>query len=148
MSTLSPRPVAVEPEYITDQVINIDKLLQNAHRPGAGGIVLFCGEVRDNQMGRPVKYLVYESYASMADKIIREIVNTAVQKWDLQYASALHRIGKLEINECAVAVVTAHAHRKEAYEANQYIIDRIKHEAPVWKCEYFGDGTHEWGKNC
>jgi molybdopterin synthase catalytic subunit len=148
MSTLSPLPVAVEPEFITDQVINIDKLLKDAHRPGAGGIVLFCGEVRDNQMGRPVKYLVYESFIPMAEKVIREIIQTATDKWNLEFASVLHRVGKLEINECAVAVVTAHAHRKEAYEANQYIIDRIKHEAPVWKCEYFEDGTHEWGKNC
>jgi molybdopterin synthase catalytic subunit len=134
--------------YITEKPIDIDRLLLEAHRPGAGGIVLFCGEVRDNNAHRPVKHLVYESYIPLAEKIIREIVETAFQKWDLQYAYSLHRIGKLKISACAVAVVTAHAHRKEAYEANQYIIDRIKHEAPIWKCEYYLDGTHEWGKNC
>jgi molybdopterin synthase catalytic subunit len=148
MSTLSPQPVAAEPEFITEKPIDIDKLLYKAHYPGAGGIVLFCGEVRDNNSRRPVKHLVYESYVPLAEKIIREIVQTAIKKWDLQYAASLHRIGKLKISACAVAVVTAHAHRKEAYEANQYIIDRIKHEAPIWKCEYYQDGTHEWGKNC
>jgi len=148
MSTLFPHQVAAEREFITEKPIDIDKLLHKAHHPGSGGIVLFCGEVRDNHAGKAVKHLVYESYVPLAEKIIREIVQTAIKKWDLQYAASLHRIGKLNISACAVAVVTAHAHRKEAYEANQYIIDRIKHEAPIWKCEYFEDGTHEWGKNC
>lgn len=148
MSTLSPLPAVAELEFITDQPIDISKILHNAHQPGAGAIVLFCGEVRDNNIGRLVKHLVYESYTSLAEKVIKDIVETAIQKWDLQFASALHRIGKLEISDCAVAVVTAHTHRGEAYESNRYIIDRIKHEAPIWKCEYYQDGTHEWGKNC
>jgi molybdopterin synthase catalytic subunit len=148
MSILSPQPAAAELKFITDRPIDIDKLLHEAHRPEAGGIVLFCGEVRDNNASRPVKHLVYESYVSMAEKVIREIVETAIKKWNLQYAYSLHRIGRLNISACAVAVVTAHAHRKEAYEANQYIIDRIKHEAPIWKCEYYQDGTHEWGRSC
>jgi molybdopterin synthase catalytic subunit len=148
MSTLSPHQAAVELDCITSEPIDISKMLHAAHHPGAGGIVLFCGEVRDNQENKPVKYLIYEAHALLADKSIKEIIETAVKKWNLVYAAALHRIGKLEISECAVAVVTAHTHRKEAYSANQYIIDRIKHEAPVWKCEYFLDGTHEWGQNC
>jgi len=47
-----------------------------------------------------------------------------------------------------VVVITASAHRQEAYAANRYIIDRIKHEVPIWKCEYFDDGSKEWGGNC
>ena len=148
MSTLSPQPVVAEAEFITERPIDIEKIFHDAHRPGAGGIVLFCGEVRDNHAGKAVKHLVYEAYVPMAEKIIREIIETAIKKWKLQYAYSLHRIGKLKTCACAVAVVTAHAHRKEAYEANQYIIDRIKHEAPIWKCEYYEDGAHEWGKNC
>lgn len=148
MSTLSPLPVAADLEFIISEEINVSKLLDQAHSPKAGGIVLFCGEVRGNQQGKPVSYLVYEAYAPLADKVIREIIQTAIQIWNLTHAVALHRIGKLGISDCAVAVVTAHAHRSEAYAANQYIIDRIKHEAPVWKCEYFEDGTHEWGQNC
>ena len=148
MSISSLHPAAVDLEFITDKPIDISKILKDANHPGAGGIVLFCGEVRDNQEGKAVNYLVYEAHESMANKMITDIIKTALQKWDLQYAFALHRIGKLEISDCAVAVITSHAHRKEAYAANQYIIDRIKHEAPVWKCEYFADGTHEWGQNC
>jgi len=133
---------------ITDQPIDTVLLLQQAHHPNAGGIVLFSGEVRNHNGGKPVLYLEYEAYVPMAEKIIQEIVQAAIQKWDLYYAAAVHRIGKLEISESAVVVVTSHSHRKEAYEANQYIIDGIKHEAPIWKCEHYTDGTYVWGKNC
>ncbi|MDR3611141.1 MAG: molybdenum cofactor biosynthesis protein MoaE [Ignavibacteriaceae bacterium] len=148
MSTSSLRLAEDKFEFITYEPIDITKMIHTAQHPGAGGVVLFCGNVRNNQAGRPVKYLVYESYSPLADKMIKDIIQTAVQNWDLLYASSIHRIGKIHISDCAVAVVTAHTHRKEAYAANQYIIDRIKHEVPVWKCEFFEDGTHEWGQNC
>jgi molybdopterin synthase catalytic subunit len=54
----------------------------------------------------------------------------------------------VEVGESAVVVITSSAHRKEAYIANRFIIDKIKHEIPIWKCEYFQDGTREWGGNC
>jgi molybdopterin synthase catalytic subunit len=123
-------------------------LLRDAHHPAAGAVVLFSGEVRDHNKGREVAYLEYEAYHPMADKAIREILTEATEKWSLNIAVAQHRIGRLHIGEAAVVVITASAHRKEAYEANQYIIHRIKHEAPIWKCEYFPDGTHQWGNNC
>ena len=66
MSTLSPQPAAADLKFITDRPIDINKLLHEAHRPEAGGIVLFCGEVRDNNASRPVKHLVYESFFSFA----------------------------------------------------------------------------------
>jgi molybdopterin synthase catalytic subunit len=84
----------------------------------------------------------------MASKIIREILDEAVVKWSLQWAIARHRVGQLLVGESAVVVITAAAHRSEAYAANRFIIDKIKHEAPIWKCEYFADGTKEWGGNC
>ena len=148
MSTLSPHPAVVDIEIITGNPIDVNFLLKQAHHPGAGGIVLFSGEVRDSHAGKTVKYLLYEAYVPLARKILRQIVESAIEKWNLNYAAAVHRTGKVGISECAVVVVTSHAHRKEAYEANQYIIDRIKHEAPIWKCEHFEDGTHEWGGNC
>jgi len=122
--------------------------MQQAHHPNAGGIVLFSGDVRNHNNGKSVLYLEYEAYVPMAEKTIQEIVQSAIQQWNLHYAIAVHRIGTLEISESAVVVVTSHSHRKEAYEANQYIMDRIKNEAPIWKCEHYTDGTYVWGKNC
>jgi molybdopterin synthase catalytic subunit len=128
--------------------LDIVALLKNAHHPGAGAVVLFSGEVRDNNRGREVAFLEYESHVPLASKMIGDILREAKEKWNLQIAVAQHRIGKVAISETAVVVITASAHRQEAYAANRYIIDRIKHEAPIWKCEHYTDGTHEWGSNC
>ena len=90
-------------------------------------------------------YLEYETQEVMAAKAIKQILDDAAVKFPLKIAVAQHRIGKVGISESAVVVITASPHRSEAYSANRYIIDRIKHEAPIWKCEYFTDGTKEWG---
>jgi molybdopterin synthase catalytic subunit len=132
---------------ITAEPIDIAKLLQQAHRAEAGAVVLFSGEVRNNHNGKAVQYLEYEAYIPMAEKIIDGIVQQAIERWKLCFASAVHRIGRVEISESAVVVITVHGHRKEAYEANQYIIDKIKSDAPIWKCEHYTDGSLEWGKN-
>jgi molybdopterin synthase catalytic subunit len=128
--------------------INLSEVLSICHHPKAGAVVLFSGEVRNHNLSRPVKYLFYEAYVSMAEKMIREITEDAANKFNLHKAVCIHRIGKLEVGESAVVVVTASSHRKEAYEANKYIIDRVKHEAPIWKEEHFEDGTISWGANC
>ena len=144
----SPHQVEVKTDYITESEINICEILSGAHHPGAGAVVLFSGEVRDNSHGKEVKYLDYEAIPAMANKIIGEIIIAAKQKWDLNIAICKHRTGKVKITESAVVVITASVHRVAAYEANQYIIDRVKHEAPIWKKEFFADGTYEWGHNC
>jgi molybdopterin synthase catalytic subunit len=133
---------------ISPEPLDAVALLKQAHHPGAGAVVLFSGEVRDNNRGLDVAFLEYESYALIASKMIGEILAEAKQKWTLHAAIARHRVGKVAIGDTAVVVITASAHRGEAYAANRYIIDRIKHEVPIWKCEYYTDGTHEWGNNC
>jgi molybdopterin synthase catalytic subunit len=135
-------------EVISSAPLDIIALLSNAHHPAAGAVVLFSGEVRDHNKGREVAYLEYEAYYPLATKMIHQILSAAKEKWGLQLAVARHRVGRLAIGEPAVIVITAAAHRREAYEANQHIIHRIKHEVPIWKCEYFSDGTHAWGNNC
>lgn len=134
--------------YITPDPINMAAMLKKAHHPGAGAVVLFSGEVRDHSAGKKVKFLEYEAHASMASKMIGDILAEAKKRWKLNIVSALHRTGTVHVCKTAVVVITAAAHRSEAYAASRYIIDRIKHEVPIWKCEYFTDGTKEWGGNC
>ncbi|MFT2010680.1 molybdenum cofactor biosynthesis protein MoaE [Pontibacter sp. 13R65] len=134
--------------YLSDTPLDVVGLLAAAHHPKAGAIVLFSGEVRDNNLGRDVAFLDYEAHESMAAKMIAAIVEEAKQKWPLNIAVAQHRTGKVAVGESAVVVITASPHRSEAYAANRYIIDRVKHEVPIWKCEYFTDGTKKWGGNC
>ena len=128
---------------LSAEPIDMAGMLAGAHHPGAGAVVLFSGEVRDNNRGRIVSHLEYEAYAPLAEKMIEEILVTAKDRWSLQIALAQHRTGIVAVGETAVVVITASAHRSEAYAANRYIIDRIKHEAPIWKCEHYADGTHE-----
>ncbi|EOR95963.1 molybdopterin converting factor, subunit 2 [Arcticibacter svalbardensis MN12-7] len=135
-------------KYITEEPIDLVGMLQETHHPAAGAIVLFSGEVRDHNGGKSVAYLEYESQISMASKMIALILEEAKSRWNLTIATAQHRIGKVKVCESAVVVLTASPHRTEAYASNRYIIDRIKHEVPIWKCEYFTDGTKEWGGNC
>jgi molybdopterin synthase catalytic subunit len=131
---------------LTYQPIDIPGILMSIRSPHSGGIVMFSGEVRNFNNNRKVEYIEYEAYETMAEKKIREIVDYAIGHWKLNNAHCIHRLGKVEISECAVLVVTASSHRAQAYEANSYIIDMVKTQVPVWKKEYYTDGTFEWGK--
>jgi len=142
------RQAAGAENILSDQPLQLAELLAASHHPGAGAVVLFSGDVRINNLGKEVAYLEFEAQEKLAVKMIREILDQATQKWQLNIAVAQHRLGKVGISECAVVVITASPHRKEAYDANRYIMDRLKHEVPIWKCEYFADGTHKWGGNC
>lgn len=142
-------PVAeVDIPALSAEPLDVVALLAQAHHPAAGAVVLFSGEVRDHNNGMGVDYLEYEAYEAMATKMIKTIIADAHEKFPLNVAVAQHRTGKVAVGETAVIVITASAHRAEAYAANQYIIHRIKHEATIWKCEYFSDGTKQWGGNC
>jgi molybdopterin synthase catalytic subunit len=135
-------------KHLSAYIIDIPALLALAHHPKAGAVVLFSGETRDNSHGKEVSYLEYEAQESLAEKMIADILQQAKEKWQLNIAIAVHRTGKVAVSETAVVVITACAHRSEAYAANRFIIDKIKHEVPVWKCEFFTDGSKEWGGNC
>lgn len=135
-------------EHLSTECIDVLSLWQQCHHPEAGGIVLFSGEVRNNHQGKAVSHLYYEAAEPMANKLIGALLEEAKQRWGLQVAVAIHRLGEVPVMETAVVVITAAAHRKEAYTANQYIIDRIKHHVPIWKCECFADGERVWGGHC
>lgn len=128
--------------------LNYSELFENFRHPNSGAVVLFSGEVRDNNKGKKVTHLEYEAYEPMANKMIDEILEVAKNRFQLNNAVCVHRLGKVEISGCAVVVITGAGHRREAYDANRYIIDRVKNEVPIWKHEYFADGTSEWGQNC
>lgn len=135
------------PDVLTYNPIDIPQLFGQFRSPLTGAIVLFSGEVRNLNKGRSVSYLEYEAYEGMAGKKIKEIVTKAQKEWSLTNALCIHRLGRLEISDCAVVVITASMHRSEAYEANRYIIDNVKLRVPIWKKEFFTDGTFIWGEN-
>jgi molybdopterin synthase catalytic subunit len=133
---------------ITPHEIPIERLLASLQNDKAGASVLFVGSVRNVNKEKEVLWLEYEAFKPLADKMINNIKEEAKSKFNLIAAICVHRVGKLKIGETAVIVITLAVHRKEAYDANQFIIDKVKHEAPIWKKEYWKDGTCAWGHNC
>jgi molybdopterin synthase catalytic subunit len=134
-------------KYLSENKINPIDFLKDAHHEEAGAVVLFSGEARTSP-NKEVDYLFYEAHIELAERMIHAIVEKAIEKFNLKFATCVHRIGEVGICESAVVVVTLAKHRKEAYAANQYIIHEVKHEAPIWKKEVYTDGTFEWGTNC
>lgn len=128
---------------ITDQPIEPDEVMNKVKRREAGAITLFLGTVRELTFGKRTLFLEYESYPSMAVKQLERISEEVHERWADTCVAITHRIGRLEISDIAVAIAVSSPHRKAAYEANEYIIERIKQIVPIWKKEYGEDGS-EW----
>jgi molybdopterin synthase catalytic subunit/molybdopterin converting factor small subunit len=128
---------------LVDGPIDIDALEAAVLATGFGAVVTFAGRARDrSDDGREVVELEYEVYPEMAASVLAEIAVEAEARWSVAVAVA-HRHGVVPIGEAAVAIVTAAAHRAEAYEANRFVIEAIKERLPIWKRERFADGS-EW----
>jgi molybdopterin synthase catalytic subunit len=121
--------------------LSADAIAADVDDPGAGGIVVFSGVVRNETGGRPVKFLEYEAHAPMAEAKMREIGQALRARWtEVKRVAILHRIGRLEIGESSVLIAVSAAHRQQAFEACKYAIDTLKRTVPVWKKEHFEDG--------
>lgn len=130
---------------ITLAPLFIDRVHQEASHPGNGAVVVMSGTVRDNTNGRPVDYLEYQAYEPMALKVFADIARQIQQRWpDANSVVIHHRIGKLRIGEISVLVAVGTPHRAEGFAACQFAIDTLKHNAPIWKKEYWRDGTSAW----
>jgi MoaE-MoaD fusion protein len=126
---------------VVDRPLSPDEIAARVDDPGAGGIVIFSGVVRNQTGGRPVKYLEYEAHAPMAEAKLREIGGAIRGRWPgVRRVAMLHRIGRLEIGESSVLIAVSAAHRGDAFEACRYAIDTLKQTVPVWKKEHFEDG--------
>jgi molybdopterin synthase catalytic subunit len=129
--------------FVTDQPIDLAPLLAAVQAPDRGGVATFLGLVRNHHGGRAVLRLEYSAYGPMAESECGRIVAEAEARW--QVAIALrHRVGSLAIGDTAVAVVAASAHRDEAFTACRYVIEEVKRRVPVWKREFYADGTVAW----
>ena len=126
---------------VVDHPLSADAITAAVDHPGAGGVVVFSGVVRDETDGRPVKYREYEAHPPMAVRKMQEIGSAARTRWPgVKRVAMQHRIGRLEIGEASVLIAVSAAHRAEAFEACRYAIDTLKRTVPVWKKEHFEDG--------
>ena len=100
----------------------------------------FVGTVRDLNLADDVVALELEHYPGMTEKSLLKILAQAAQRWSLQGARVIHRIGKMYPGDQIVLVLTASAHRGDAFEANRFVMDYLKTEAPFWKKEWTPQG--------
>jgi molybdopterin synthase catalytic subunit len=131
------------PAYLTTEPIDLAPLVAAVESPERGGAVVFLGRVRNHHDGRAVVRLEYSAYQPMAEAECDRIVAEARDRWPAAVALR-HRIGRLAIGDTAVVVVAASAHREAAFAACRYLIEEVKRRVPIWKREFYADGTVSW----
>ena len=131
-------PIIVD---IRDGPLSLDEVVRNVSRPGAGGIAVFVGVVRDESDGQRVTRLDYSAYAGMAKREMQKIVDELEREIEGARVSAIHRVGQLGVGDAAIVCAASAPHRGEAFRACRELIDRIKARVPVWKREWGPDGA-------
>jgi molybdopterin synthase catalytic subunit len=125
---------------ITDQPIITQDIINKVVDRNAGAVTTFIGTVRELTKGKKTLFLIYEAYEKMAVKQLSRIGDEIIERWPNAKVAITHRVGKLEITDIAVVIAVSTPHRKDAYDANEYAIERIKQIVPIWKKEHWEDG--------
>jgi molybdopterin synthase catalytic subunit len=128
---------------LRSEPLSVDELRAAVTDPGAGGIVLFAGVVRDTDHDKDVVRLSYSAHPSAAAEL-RRVAEKVAAGSGARALAVVHRVGDLEIGDLAVVAAVSCAHRAEAFEACRALIDTLKREVPIWKQQWFADGTTEW----
>lgn len=116
----------------------IEKLMASSKKVGA--VVAFLGVARDFSEGKDVKAIEFEAYKGMAIKALDELRSDTMKRFDVIDVSIVHRINRMEPGDRIVLIVAASMHRKAAFEACEWCIDRLKQTVPIWKKEFTTEG--------
>jgi len=129
---------------LTGQPIDINGVFDAARSPAAGAVVMFLGTVRETTGRHQTESLDYECYREMAENELTKLETQARRKWPLVECQIVHRLGHLTVGQISAAVAVSSAHRRDAFQAAEWLIDQIKQSVPIWKKENYADGTGEW----
>jgi len=129
---------------VTDQPISLAEHEELVSHQAAGAIVGFVGMIRDHDDGRGVARLEYSAHPSAEQVFADVITEVAAQSTGVRAVAASHRIGVLQIGEAALVAAVAADHRQAAFATCARLVDTIKERLPVWKHQFFDDGTEEW----
>lgn len=130
--------------WLSESVIDPSDLLSELDNPTCGAAVTFDGRVRDHNEGRGVLRLDYQAHRPLATTEGQAVIDEAMQRFAVQHVLCVHRIGSLQIGDIAVWVGACAAHRDAAFEATRFVIDEIKKRVPIWKNEFYVDGSEAW----
>jgi MoaE-MoaD fusion protein len=139
-SPFSRRSVEVNVFRLVREPIDIRQISNSIQKPEDGAVVVFEGIVRNHANDKPVRFLEYDAYESMALSKLEEVGSRAKSEFDIRDIAIVHRLGRLEIGECSTVIVVASAHRGPAFDACRFAIDTIKQIVPIWKKEFYEDG--------
>src|SRR5690554_864814 len=121
--------------------IDLNEAYSYLNSPEAGAVNLFIGTVRNNAQGKSVKKLAFEAYEPMALKEMEKLAARAAQNWTVAKLLMMHVVGEKAVGEPVVVIGIASPHRQEAFEATRFLIDELKKTVPIWKKEFYGDGS-------
>jgi len=124
-----------------EDTIDIDRVYKYLQCVEAGAINVFIGTVRNGTKGKQVKKLVFEAYEKMALKQMKRIAEDALSKWTLHKLVMIHSTGEKMPGEAVVAVGVSSAHRDVSFQACRFLIDELKGSVPIWKKEFYNDGS-------
>ncbi|NHB84207.1 molybdenum cofactor biosynthesis protein MoaE [Tessaracoccus sp. HDW20] len=111
----------------------------------AGAVVTFAGIVRNHDHGKAVTGIEYVGHPS-ASETMAGVVAEFAERDGVHAIAARHRVGELGIGGVALYVAVAASHRKQAFDCASDLVDTIKDRLPIWKKQFFVDGTHEWSQ--
>jgi molybdopterin synthase catalytic subunit len=129
---------------IRDTELSVDEVRAAVAGPGAGGIALFAGAVRDTDHDQGVTGLSYSAHPSAEAELWRVAELIADKFPSVLGIAAVHRVGDLAVGDLAVVAAVACAHRGAAFDACRELVDVLKASVPIWKHQRFMDGTSEW----
>jgi molybdopterin synthase catalytic subunit len=135
---------------LSAEPISVDQAIAAVESDTAGAVVSFSGVVRNHDGGKAVERLSYSAHPT-AHQVMADVVARLVAEHSGDGSStepgriwAAHRIGMLEIGEPALVCAVSAAHRGLAFAVCSELVDRIKEQVPIWKEQFFSDGTVEW----
>ena len=129
---------------LTEAPLDHAQLTEKVRSNRAGAVCTFLGTVREMTGDRRTESLEYEAYPEMVLKKLAELEAEARERWPIVEAAIAHRVGHLALGEISVVVAVSSPHRRDAFEACQWLIDTLKQVVPIWKRENWADGTKDW----
>ena len=132
---------------LTEAPLSVEAAVNQVAGPAFGAVTTFIGMPRDNGEGHTVHRLEYQAYEAMARHKLLQILQDAQEQFALGRSYVAHRLGPVPTVEASIVIACAAPHRAGALQAVSYVIERVKHEVPVWKKEVRTDGEF-WKANC
>jgi molybdopterin synthase catalytic subunit len=130
---------------ISDKPLDLMEAQRFVADPGFGALATFSGVVRNHNEGRAAVAVTYDVHETLAIKTLQDLCAEALKLANGQARIYIaHARGRLEVGEASVIIAVGTPHRKESFMLCQFLIDKLKERAPIWKNEHYAEGDDDW----